>query len=809
MVSTDQEGNQVLRVTGLSFTGEEKRRNVEPSVERYDVFYQRGTTLLEQQSWEAAAAAFRRAIELEPGFSWSHHSLGDALFKLERWEQAAAAYQRALELKPDISWSHHHLGNCLAKLECWAAAAAAYQQAIALDGDVASSYGHLGHALCKLDRWEEAAGAFGRATALDPADSGLHHALGDALAKLERWGHAVEAYRHAIELGPDVPWSYQNLGIALSKLELWEEAITAHQQAIAVDLDGTCWASSYDHLGIALSKLGRWEEAAAAFQRATALDPGSSRSHHCLGDALARLERWHDAVAAYRQAIALKPDVSSSHYHLGLALSKLERWEEAAGALGRATALNPADTWSHHALGDALAKLERWEGALAAYRRADVLNPEWSRADLGNDVARAEHWIEAALAAPAPSSSKPEARLLFVFDNDYGELTTAMYMLIGQELARQTTFLLPPRLYVTNQDSLPDRAGPYRTPDDVIRVVDAEKPDVVFLCSGYLFSIHGIFSLPTLERLVQLLDERGCHVVTSDPFLGLQSNLSRSTTISIDIPEHAPPVLKRFKEGADRKLTEHLSRSFQLLKDRIHVYPTYPAAPGEAPTKDVRGVSFFNSGLIYPHATGRAAARTLATHAGVEVSGKPKWVFVLASQDYELQLTFHGRAACIDDLVAMLEQTLRAGRHPVFIGPYDCVQGVIQRIAGTEAVTLMTFCPFKRFAALLLSAEYAFYWNAVSHSMLLRLFNKLPVFLFDRGHLARSVIPLYERSVDWYYQGWEPIYLDLGQELSVEGLAEPARQYREAAQEVSKHLRRAPPPDRMVERIRQNHPGDL
>jgi hypothetical protein len=116
-------------------------------------------------------------------------------------------------------------------------------------------------------------------------------------------------------------------------------------------------------------------------------------------------------------------------------------------------------------------------------------------------------------------------------------------------------------------------------------------------------------------------------------------------------------------------------------------------------------------------------------------------------------------------------------------------------------VTLLTYCSFKRFSALLLSAEYAFYWNSVSHSMLLRLFNRAPVFQFDKGHLVRNVKPLYERVVDCYYQGWDPIYLNQAEDLDPAQLAVLADQYRRAAQNVVKLLKRSPTPVGMIRTI--------
>ena len=46
-----------------------------------------GTALLKTGRLEDAAEAFRRSIELDPEFSWSHHSLGEALALQQKWER--------------------------------------------------------------------------------------------------------------------------------------------------------------------------------------------------------------------------------------------------------------------------------------------------------------------------------------------------------------------------------------------------------------------------------------------------------------------------------------------------------------------------------------------------------------------------------------------------------------------------------------------------------------------------------------------------------------------------------------------------
>jgi len=120
-------------------------------------------------------------------------------------------------------------------------------------------------------------------------------------------------------------------------------------------------------------------------------------------------------------------------------------------------------------------------------------------------------------------------------------------------------------------------------------------------------------------------------------------------------------------------------------------------------------------------------------------------------------------------------------------------------------VDILSFCPFDRLISLLLSAEYAFYWNIVSHSILIRLFNRLPVILFDRGHLVRNVTAMHDRVVQWYYQGWEPEFRDHCEPLTLETVSAWVGDYRAEAARICEGFRRAPTPGQVIERLASGH----
>jgi tetratricopeptide (TPR) repeat protein len=699
------------------------------------------------------------------------------LYNLKRWEEAADAFRCAIQQQEETK-SYERLGQVLLQLQQSEEAADAFQRALALGPETNALHHGLGSALFQQQRFEEAAVSYLRATQLDPQAARSHHSYGDAMFRLARWDEAIAAYRRTIELQPAFVSSHNNLANLLCKKGQLQDAEKEYRRILALKPES---ASAQHSLADILLQLNRRDEAVIAYERAIEIRPNFSASHLNLGNLFCSMAQWEQAAGAYRKAAEIDPDAFWPQHNLGNVLYQLQRWEEAAAALARATKINPAVSMTYHLLGDALLKLGRFEEASEAYRCADDLNPDWSRGDAGETAKQMERWLdEQASSVPADRPDAGASRFLFVLDGDYGELTTVMYLLLGQKLRHQSLLLLTPRLYLTNRESLPGRTRLYASMADIVETVEREKPEIVFLCSAYLFSIHKIMSLEELDKLVSAIRLQGAKIVIGDPFLGTLAGASHAT-ISIDIPANAPEQLRRIKEEQDELLVQHFSASFQILRKTIHLYPAYPEfGDGE------RNISFFNPSLQNPF---------LAS------TEKPNWCFVLASRDYELQILHHGKDWFIDVLVAKLEQTQRAGRHAVFIGPYDCVQSVIAKLSVKDSVTLLTYCSFKRFSALLLSAEYAFYWNSVSHSMLLRLYNKAPVFQFDKGHLVRNVKHLYERVVGCYYQGWDPIYLNQEEELEPVKLAVLAGQYRSAAQDVVKRLKRSPTPAGMIRKI--------
>lgn len=753
---------------------------------------------------------------------WAFLVAGGVLLKAGCRRLAGALLERATAMNPQHALTQSSRAIALLQLGDWEDAAAGFRAAIALDPADRESWANLVAALLHLARWEEAVVVCRRAIERDPDRAGLHEHLGIALTKLERWDAAVDVLCRAVVLNPDSTEGNTLLHYALLKMERWEEALDALRRVIAREPGSPQLRRG---LGTILTQLGRWEEAAEAFRQALALAPDQPEAYVGLASALARIPASSERTAADRRAVDAAPDDATAYLRLGLGLAALERWQDAVTALTRGSALARTDNVFQYLLVDPLARLGRGEEALAAYRRAATSGgprPDlpaeaaaggparppsafWSKENLPERVFRIERWLaQLAVSRPAPASAP---RLLFVLDADYGELTTLMYLVLGRAVYSQGTLLLPERLFENNPDALRGRTRQYRSVDDILQVVDQERPDVVFLCSGYLFPVHYLLSVDDLARLVGGLRRRGCRVVTADPFLGMFSQRAPRDLVTIDIPSrpHDREFMRgllEVKKAEEERLWTVFTGAEAILRDTYHLYPAFcDVPPREATATDARNLSFFNPALVCPElATGGAGASSPAEGA------RPHWLFVLSRTDYEAQQLFETLPGFIDLVVEKLLETLAAGRHPILIAPSEMIAALGCRLPTTQGMDLVAHCSFNQFTSLLLGAEHAFYWNVLSHSLLIRLFNNLPNVVFDRGHLIRNVPAVYPRVIQWYYQGWEPPLIDHRQALTLESVAAWTEPYRQNAQRLGERFRRAPTPEDMIAAALDRHP---
>ena len=165
-----------------------------------------GDARSKQEKWKKAIKAYKRAIKINPNFSWSHHNLGEAFLNSDRFKSAVKAYQHAIQLNPNFKWSSFKLGQALLKVKRFSAAVRAFERVYKIDRNTPWLAKYMGDALRGLASVtiDQAIESYKRAIAEDindltnyqkaldlrPNDSELNFQFGRAL---ERLGHDEKA----------------------------------------------------------------------------------------------------------------------------------------------------------------------------------------------------------------------------------------------------------------------------------------------------------------------------------------------------------------------------------------------------------------------------------------------------------------------------------------------------------------------------------------------------------------------------------------------------------------------------------------
>jgi tetratricopeptide (TPR) repeat protein len=104
----------------------------------------------------AAARAYRRALEIDPGLVPAMINLANVHYAQEHMPEAEALYERAIAFDPHVFEAHFNLGNVHHDLGRLEEARAAYEAALRLNGDYADAHFYLAVTLEKLGRSQQA-----------------------------------------------------------------------------------------------------------------------------------------------------------------------------------------------------------------------------------------------------------------------------------------------------------------------------------------------------------------------------------------------------------------------------------------------------------------------------------------------------------------------------------------------------------------------------------------------------------------------------------------------------------------------------
>jgi tetratricopeptide (TPR) repeat protein len=222
-----------------------------------------GYIYVQEQKFEDAAAAFRRAFEEDAQDVWALQNLALSLIKLNRRDEAIGVYRQALAIKPRFGPAWLGLGQLLETMERKSEAEDCFQKALTNRVHRAQELTSLAR-FCQSRGWFEAASTnYADAIKLNPSDATLRFEAGQSLGALGRHNDAAQRYAEAAQLSPGWWQAHFLCGLELGRAEKPAGATSEFREAVRLMPDV---AETRLNLGISLVKQGQKAEALQEFE---------------------------------------------------------------------------------------------------------------------------------------------------------------------------------------------------------------------------------------------------------------------------------------------------------------------------------------------------------------------------------------------------------------------------------------------------------------------------------------------------------------------------------------------------------------
>ena len=287
----------------------DRPRRVHP--EAYQA-YLRGRFFLNRRTGTAVQKGvehFQQAVALDPSYARGYAGLADAYELAASYAGvmprasitlAMAAARKALDLEPGLSEPHTSLGLIHGSYTWeWVESELAFKRAIALNASDALAHKGYSELLSFLGRHDDAITAAKRAVTLDPLSLIMQANLGVTYYRARRYDEAARQMHDTLDLDPHYMLGHFNLGMILAASGSYDEAARAFQRAQEYAPD---FADAVALLGYTYGRLGRTAEARAIVAELRRRQENEYASPYPRAAIHVALGEWPQALADLEQA---------------------------------------------------------------------------------------------------------------------------------------------------------------------------------------------------------------------------------------------------------------------------------------------------------------------------------------------------------------------------------------------------------------------------------------------------------------------------------------------------------------------------
>lgn len=299
-------------------------------------------------AFDEAIRAFTKMIELGGGDSYSYGLLGYAYGSKQDYQAAEAAYRTALLLQPDNTKWRLGLTECVFKQEKFQDAAALLDVLIERYPDKGEFWLLQAKTFLGMKRPLEAAKNLEALELLGRADAESMHTLGDIYAGEALFDLAARAYGRAIAKGPEQPFARAMRGAE----QLWSRGAHSHAKAVAVAIHAS-WKDGMNEtdrrkllklearLDIAEGRGGA--DTATILEELVRIDPLDGEALLLLGQHYAKENEPDKAIFQFERAASIESVEVNARVRHAQVLIGQGRYNESIPLLRRAQELRPRE----------------------------------------------------------------------------------------------------------------------------------------------------------------------------------------------------------------------------------------------------------------------------------------------------------------------------------------------------------------------------------------------------------------------------------------------------------------------------------
>jgi tetratricopeptide (TPR) repeat protein len=303
--------------------------------------------LLAQRDLQAAEAALKTVITLNPQSAQAHAELGMLYGIRSETAKSRAEYERALALDPGNLDALGGMTVLDVAQRNPAPARARLQNAVAKNPDSTRLLILAARSFMLLNDAAETERLLRRVVDVDPSVLGAYAMLGQLYVSQQRTDQAIKEFDQLLARNPRSVGAHTMLGLLLGAQNKREDAKRHYEQAIAIDERAA--VASNNLAWLYLEDGGNLDLALQLAQSARHVLPDSPEVGDTLGWIYFKKGLTDQAVTALRETVGRQPERADFNYHLGLALAKNGDARSARETLEKALRLDPKSSEAQEA----------------------------------------------------------------------------------------------------------------------------------------------------------------------------------------------------------------------------------------------------------------------------------------------------------------------------------------------------------------------------------------------------------------------------------------------------------------------------